>query len=125
MRLLTIILAIQLSTSGLLFAEVVKVVNLIEHYRMHNRGPEGMALLSFIRLHYFDTRHEQSDPVKHSQLPLHQTNTVQYSVYLQTLETIRLPEPALGSAPEQHPRNSSHRSRSAEITIFQPPRPHC
>jgi len=121
-RWLLIILGFQILTSGQILAETVKVVNLVEHFRMHREEGEDMGLLRFIRMHYFDPSHERSDPVKHQQLPLHQT-VIHVTV-------------ALGNASDPHsipsidweaekgyrPLVSSFHTQFEQVSVFQPPR---
>lgn len=121
-RWLVIILGFQILTSGQILAEAFKVVNLVEHFRMHREEGEGMGLIRFIRMHYFDPTHESSDPVKHQQLPLHQT-VVHVSLAVGVApETVSLPDLARESEIGFHSRVASFHPQHEQVSVFQPPR---
>lgn len=122
LRLLAYILAFQILTSGQVLAEALKVVNLVEHFQMHREEGEDMGLVRFIRMHYFDPTHESSDPVKHRQLPLHQT-AVHVTVAMGTTpEPVHLPSPAREAEPGLHARVPSFHPQYDRVSVFQPPR---
>ena len=86
-RLLIILLAIQVVSAGYLPSELIKMGNLYRHYMEHREMGGGITLIAFIQLHYFDERHEDSDPQNHERLPLHQTG------HLLTIVTQQVEEP--------------------------------
>jgi hypothetical protein len=115
-------MAFQVLTSGQVLAEAVKVVNLIEHFQMHREEGEGMGLLRFIRMHYFDPSHERSDPVKHQQLPLHQT-VIHFAMAAGIVsEPATLPPIAWELEKGFHSRVSSFIPQHERVSVFQPPR---
>lgn len=86
-RFLILILAIQVVSAGYLPAELIKMGNLYRHFMEHQDMGGGITLSAFIQLHYFDERHEDSDPQNHERLPLHQTG------HLLTIVTQQIEEP--------------------------------
>ena len=122
MRWIAFILSIQIMTSGQALGEVVKLANLADHYRMHILANQGMTLMDFIRLHYFDPSHEASDPSKHQHLPLHLgTSLVSIIGFIRT-ESITLPEPLAVVLSSFHSLQQDIAPQSTLIDIFQPPR---
>jgi hypothetical protein len=69
-KALIFLLALQVVSAGYLPAELIKVGNLYRHFMEHRDAGSDMGLLQFIRLHYFDTKHQASDPLTHETLPL-------------------------------------------------------
>ncbi len=66
------LLALQVVSAGYLPAELIKVGNLYSHFMEHREAGMQMSLVQFVRLHYFDPKHQASDPQTHETLPLQQ-----------------------------------------------------
>lgn len=53
------------------FSEFKKIPELVAHYEEHQKmDVRGISFFEFMRLHYFDLKHEQSDPAHHQKLPM-------------------------------------------------------
>lgn len=117
-----IILAFQILTAGQSLAELMKVANLLDHFRMHMQSGEVKDLGDFIQLHYFDPEHERSDPNRHQHLPLQQVTPHLTSVFSQVLETVSIPSPeyALLDIPMVSP--AAYLPQTHPMSVFQPPK---
>ena len=71
-RVLVFLLALQVVSAGYLPAELIKVGNLYRHFMEHREAGSEISLLQFVKLHYFDPKHQASDPLTHETLPLQQ-----------------------------------------------------
>lgn len=69
-RFLIFILIFQFASGNILGSEVVKLPFLLRHFRLHVAAKPADTWLDFLRLHYANTQHRQTDPA-HGQLPLH------------------------------------------------------
>ncbi|MCE2834277.1 MAG: hypothetical protein LW694_07830 [Chitinophagaceae bacterium] len=116
------ILAFQVLSSGQALGELMKVVNLLDHYRMHIRKGEVRDLSEFIRLHYFDPVHERSDPARHRHLPLQQATLHHVSVLAVSAESVSIP--SIEGHIQEAPKVSStgFHSQQVPMSVFQPPR---
>jgi hypothetical protein len=121
-KLVLIILASQLLTSGQVLGELMKVVNLIDHYTMHMKSGEVHGLSEFIQLHYFNPEHEQSDPVRHRHLPLQQLTAHAVVVLAVSADPVSIPsvESHLQDTPSV--RSSDFFPQQVPLSVFQPPR---
>jgi hypothetical protein len=72
-KVLLFLLALQVVSAGYLPAELIKVGNLYRHFMEHRESGGNIGLLQFVRLHYFDAKHQASDPLTHETLPLQQS----------------------------------------------------
>ena len=121
-RFLILILAIQVVSAGYLPAELIKMGNLYQHFMEHREMGGGITLVAFIQLHYFDERHEGSDPQNHERLPLHQTG------HLLTIVTQQVEEPVTIGISRIDDRKSYALPREFALpsgnpaAVFQPPR---
>ncbi len=122
MRWIAFILSLQIMSSGQALGEVVKLANLADHYSMHTLTNQGMTLMDFIRLHYFDPSHEASDPAKHQHLPLHLGTSFVSIIGCIRSESIALPEPIAVILSSYHSLQHDIAPQSTLIDIFQPPR---
>jgi hypothetical protein len=120
--LVLLILAAQLLTSGQVLGELMKVINLIDHYSMHIKSGEVHGLAEFIQLHYFNPEHEQSDPARHRHLPLQQMTSHVVNVLAVSADPVSIP--SLESHLQDTPvvRNSGFFPQQVPFSIFQPPR---
>jgi hypothetical protein len=109
-------------SSGQALGELMKVVNLIDHYTMHIRSGEVSDLAEFIQLHYFDPEHEQSDPVRHRHLPLQQITPHIVIVLAVSSETVAIP--SIENLLQESPKASSTAflPQQHPMSVFQPPR---
>jgi hypothetical protein len=121
-NLILSILAFQILSSGQALGELMKVVNLIDHYTMHIRNGEVKNLAEFIQLHYFDPEHERSDPARHRHLPLQQVTPHNITVLAFSAEIVSIPaiENHLQEAPKVS--GTDWYSRQVPMSVFQPPR---
>ncbi len=121
-NLVLTILAIQILSSGQALGEVMKVVNLLDHFQMHIRTGEVRDLAEFIHLHYFDPEHERSDPARHRHLPLQQVTPHVITVLAVSAESVTIPtvDPHFQKAPMAS--SMGCHSRQVPMSVFQPPR---
>jgi hypothetical protein len=119
---LFIILALQVLTSGQTLAELMKVVNLLDHFRMHVKSGEVKDLAEFIQLHYFDPVHEQSDPSHHKHLPLQQVTPHISSVFSYVMESVCIPLPEFATFETPAVHTSGFLPQTHPLSVFQPPR---
>ena len=70
-KAILVILSIQILSSGMFLDEVFRVHKLVTHFLEHHEADHSIGLTQFIRLHYFDPRHDRTDPTNHASLPLH------------------------------------------------------
>jgi hypothetical protein len=124
-RLFTFILALQILTMGQALGELVKLANLYEHFQMHRSMGGGMDLSNFIRMHYFDPEHQQSDPDTHRQLPLQQAGCHVNFVFQYPDEPMSLPLIGSPEISAFHPCMTDMSPQYTHINIFQPPRTAC
>ena len=121
-RVLIFILSFQILTAGQLLGEILKTVNLVQHFRMHLESGEVGSLAEFLRLHYFDPNHQASDPQQHERLPLQQASPhAGFVFHLQTEVPL-----LSGISQSEHRTGSSFHTVSLPAnnpsSIFQPPR---
>jgi len=117
-----IILSLQIITSGNFLSELVKFNSLIEHFVEHEKGSNPLTMMQFLKLHYFNPKHESSDPKRHASLPLHQSNISFTVVYNSPADPI-----LLASFPEIFsidftPINKRLTPQYKQVSVFQPPR---
>jgi hypothetical protein len=62
------------------FFELSSLLPLVKHYQYHKTTePGNISFLSFLKLHYSNSKHQKSDPANHSNLPLqHHGNSVPF-----------------------------------------------
>lgn len=121
-NLILTILAIQILSSGQALGEVMKVVNLLDHFRMHIRSGEVRDLAEFIQLHYFDPEHERSDPARHRHLPLQQVTSHMITVLAVSAESVNIPSVDLHLQKAPQASSMGCHSRQVPMSVFQPPR---
>lgn len=105
--------------------EVVKMANLFDHFKMHRETGGGMGLTDFIRLHYFDPEHQNSDPDSHRQLPLQQMACHLNFVFQCPEEPISLSCVETSCVSAFHASMKDMSPQYEHINIFQPPRTVC
>lgn len=74
-RILVWILVLQFATGHNLLVELMRMPQLLEHYRIHRQETPGLSLGQFLWLHYCNSQHEQADG-RHTQLPLHSASGI-------------------------------------------------
>lgn len=100
----------------------MKLNSLVEHFIEHKRGAHPLDVLEFFRLHYFNSKHERSDPQRHASLPLHQSGvsfTIVFHAPIDPMEVAQLQETTLSVF---HPVSKGLMPQCHQISIFQPPR---
>lgn len=121
-RFLFFILAVQIITSGNFIPEVVKFNNLVDHFIEHQSGTHPLGVLDFFKLHYFDSHHEQSDPIRHASLPLYQVSTSFVIAFHSVLDQLNF----IPSFPVPSAQFNSFKKglvpQCHQVSIFQPPR---
>ncbi len=121
-RIIFIILSIQIISSGNFLTELVKFNSLIEHFIEHEKGSNPLTMVQFLKLHYFNSKHESSDPKRHASLPLHQSNISFTVVYNSPADPIQLaPFPEIFSK-DFTPINKGLTPQYKQVSVFQPPR---
>lgn len=71
-RFFIFFLIVHLSTGNLVGGEMVKIPFLARHFRLYTAANPGGSWQDFLRLHYANTKHRNTDP-EHRQLPFHST----------------------------------------------------
>ena len=121
-RLLIFLLALQVVSAGYLPAELIKMGNLFQHFMEHRRQGSDISLSHFIRLHYFDARHQASDPQKHASLPLQQSGHLMNVLFQSPVEAIHI-EYACAALPQSHGLHMDPSLPTGNpAAVFQPPR---
>lgn len=117
-----IILSLQIISSGNFLGEVVKFNSLIEHFSEHEKGANPLSMLEFLQLHYFNSKHENSDPKRHASLPLHQSNISFTVVYNSPADPLQLGQFPEISSINFTPINKGLTPQYKQVSVFQPPR---
>ena len=121
-KLVFIILSLQIITSGNFLGELVKFNSLIEHFVEHEKGSNPLTIMQFLKLHYFNPKHESSDPKRHASLPLHQSSISFSVVYNSPADPLQLgPFPEIFSI-DFTPINKGLTPQYNQVSVFQPPR---
>ena len=68
-RILLFVLTLQFLSGNIVGEELLKMPYLVRHFQAHQTRRPNDTWFDFLRLHYANTRHRNSDPV-HRQLPL-------------------------------------------------------
>ena len=121
-RFLFFILAVQIITSGNFIPEVIKFNDLVDHFIEHQSGTHPLGIFDFFKLHYFDSRHEASDPVRHSKLPLHQVSTTFTIAFAPSMDQVNVFVPLVFTSTEFNPFKKGLVPQCHQVSIFQPPR---
>ncbi|MGL6266904.1 MAG: hypothetical protein ACRC2O_03230 [Chitinophagaceae bacterium] len=117
-----IILSLQILSSGQFLNELLKFRNLFEHYQEHQQNGSIIDFAGFIQLHYFDTRHEGTDPKNHDSLPLHQANVFMNFVFQTPVEVLTISYPSFNSEISYFTEYSDFLPQYNCAAIFQPPK---
>ena len=121
-RLLFFILAVQIITSGNFISEVVKFNDLVDHFIEHQSGRQPLSVFNFFKLHYFDSRHEESDPIRHATLPLYHVNTSFVIAFDYAIDQLNFIPSSLVSSAQFNPSKKGLVPQCHQVSIFQPPR---
>lgn len=121
-KVFIIILSLQILSSGQFLNELVKFKNLFEHYQEHQQNGSILDFAGFIRLHYFDPRHEGTDPKNHDSLPLHQTCVCMNFVFQTPVEVLTISYPEVIAGKTYFTEYSDFLPLFNISAIFQPPR---
>ena len=121
-KFIFILLALQIISSGNFLSEIVKLNSLVDHFFEHESGKNPINMLQFIRLHYFDSKHENSDPKRHASLPLHHANTTLNIVCYSPIEQIHLSLLLVPFSENFIPINKGMMPQFKQVSVFQPPR---
>jgi hypothetical protein len=121
-KIVFIILAFQIISSGNFLNEIIKVNSLMEHFSEHAKGKNPLGLVQFIKLHYFDTKHQNSDPKRHASLPLYQP-TAEFSIAFQSpIEIFQMNVFLENISADYNPTNKALLPQFNQVSVFQPPR---
>ena len=120
--MLLIVIAFQIVTAGNFLTEVVKINYLVHHYYDHERGGASLGIIGFLKLHYFDRIHEDSDPKNHESLPLHHTSLQSNLVYSAPAESISIDAFIEPVSIDFNPIEKAMFPQFSHLSIFQPPR---
>ena len=121
-KILFIVIAFQVISSGSLLTELMKINYLIHHFYENESEGSPIGITEFLKLHYFDKKHENADPKKHESLPLHHTtlqNNLVYSAPTESFSIDAFLEPA---SIDLNPIEKAMYSQFSQFSIFQPPR---
>ena len=121
-KIVFIILAIQILSSGNFLNEIVKFNSLMEHFSEHAKGKNPLSFVQFIKLHYFDSKHENSDPKRHASLPLHHSIPTFNIVYHSPVEAFHINFNLDNIATKYNPTNKGMMPQFKHVSVFQPPR---
>lgn len=121
-KLVVILFALQVVSAGYLPAELIKLGNLYQHFMEHQKEGSDISLAQFIRLHYFDEKHEASDPKNHESLPLQHTGHIMTMVFQAPAEAIHIGYTDAESMVSYTLRNDQSFTAGNPAAIFQPPR---
>ena len=121
-KLVLIIIAFQVISSGSFLTESMKIHSLIKHYFDHESGDSPIGIIGFLRLHYFDRNHENADPKNHQSLPLHHTTLQNNIVYNAPSESISIDAFIELASIDLNPNEKTMSSQFNQFSIFQPPR---
>lgn len=122
-RLLVWLLIAQFATGLHALQELAGLPFLIQHFSEHREQAPAISFAEFIRLHYFDSSHRESDP-GHEQLPLH------CHAHAVTTETAVCPAPtpllacapsAPSRRPALHPRDNALLPADYTGSLLRPP----
>ena len=121
-KLIFFIVAIQIISSGHFFSEVSKFDELYLHFMEHRNGDQPMSVTQFIKSHYFDNIHENSDPVKHAKLPLRQSSIGLNLVYQTPVEGFSLIPHWTFLKQSLIPTQKCFFPQADQFSVFQPPK---
>jgi hypothetical protein len=121
-RFIFFIVALQIISSGNLFSELLKLDDLYQHYQEHKNSEQPLSVSQFIQSHYFDTVHENADPVKHAKLPLRQSGHSFVQVYHIPVEAFSLGLILVDARADFNPVSKGFLPQCNDYAIFQPPR---
>lgn len=121
-KIFIIILSLQIVSSGQFLNELMKFRNLYEHYQEHKQDGSILDFAQFIQLHYFDPRHESTDPQNHNTLPLHQTSCCVSFVFQSPIDELTISYPSLISTVAYRSVYTDFLPQYNLSAIFQPPK---
>ncbi len=121
-KVLFIVIAFQVISSGSLLTELMKINYLIHHYYEHENGGSPIGITEFLKLHYFNKKHENADPKNHDSLPLHHTTLQNNLVYSAPTESISIDAFLEPVSIDFNPIEKAMYSQFSQFSIFQPPR---
>jgi hypothetical protein len=121
-KLLFILIALQIISAGNFLNEVVKINSLVHHYYDHEKEGFPLGMIGFLKLHYFDSQHEDSDPKNHESLPLHHTSLQNIIVYSAPAESISIDAFLDLPSFDLNPIEKVFYPQFNQFSIFQPPR---
>jgi hypothetical protein len=118
-------LVFQLLSTNQLGVELMKVPQLLQHYREHCAEDGQMSLTHFLYLHYGEIRHEHKNNAAHGSLPLKAAHAAASIVALPVAFTTTFFPSSLAVALEAKPDNFPPLvllEAQYLLAIFQPPR---
>lgn len=121
-KILFFIVALQIISSGNFFSELLKMDDLYQHYLEHKNSEQSLSISQFIQSHYFDTVHENADPIKHAKLPLRQSGHSFVQVYHIPVEAFTLGFMLFDTIADFNPLSKGFLPQCNDFAVFQPPR---
>ena len=79
-RLFIILIALQVLSGNHFLPELLKLPQLVQHFNEHRMENNGISLLDFLTLHYFNAEHQEKDKTRHKSLPLKSDNCAHHDM---------------------------------------------
>lgn len=98
------------------------MANLLDHFIMHKDKGEVSDWAGFLRMHYFDPEHRQSDPDRHERLPLQQATSHAIPLFTTSHTHLLIASIVTPTAMSPVATEPAHYAVAACYDIFQPPR---
>lgn len=116
------IVALQIISSGHFMTELVKLDNLVDHFYEHKHSAQPLSAIQFIQYHYFDSNHENSDPVRHASLPLRNAGISFTQVYHPPVESFHFAPLWQSVLSNFNPISKGMVPQCHQFSVFQPPK---
>jgi hypothetical protein len=124
-KCLVILLSLQLLFGNTLLPELVKLPRLFEHYFEHKTCDTHLSFYNFIKMHYADPDHQESDEDNHKKLPLKSASYAHAEELVLQNDTpsVEWAFPAITIVKKVlNPATTNYFDHLFHLTIFQPPR---
>jgi hypothetical protein len=124
-KMLVILISVQLLFGNTLLPELAKLPQLFEHFKEHKIKDTALSFFAFLKMHYADPVHQESDKNHHQKLPLKSTTSAHAEVLVLQNNTpsVEIDYPILSEAKQSlNPTTDDFINRLHAISIFQPPR---
>jgi hypothetical protein len=124
-KMLVIIISVQLLFGNTLLPELAKLPQLFEHFNEHKSVNANLSFFSFLKMHYADPAHQESDKNHHEKLPLKSAVSAYAEVLVLQNNTPSVEftyQIASEAKQSLNPTTDDFINRLHAISIFQPPR---